>query len=228
VLAIMLYLRRPRRDGLDRLPVTLLAALAALAAAWLASRAAGTEGLATPALGDAPFSPALQTLLGVLLLPVLVVLAGVPPFDRFVPGATLAPVSAAIVVRSVLPGLADGVEHWRSALALWLVLAATDAVRRRRLPLLAACAALFALFIGGEAVVVPGMALAVVASLAEAWPARMRHVPGWSGRAALGVAAAAWSFALRAALATEVVYSVAMVLVLTAGVLRGADRPAER
>jgi hypothetical protein len=45
---------------------------------------------------------------------------------------------------------------------------------------------------------------------------------------ALGAALIAWVVAVRATLATEVVYSVAMVAVLTAGVLRGAGRPAQR
>jgi hypothetical protein len=228
VLALLLFVRAPRRGPLDRLPVLLLLAAAAVSTAWLAWRVAGADGLDVAGLGDAAFSPALQTLLGVLVLPSAFALAGVPPFDRFVPGAVLAPVAAALLARSVLPGLADGVEHWRSAGALWLVLAAADAVRRQRGALVLACAGLFALLVGGEEARLAGGLLAVVASLVDLARAAEWALPAWSGRAAIGTALVAWVMAVRAALATEVVYSVAMVAVLVAGALRGAGRPAER
>ncbi|HEX5818063.1 MAG TPA: hypothetical protein VFY20_04250 [Gemmatimonadales bacterium] len=118
LLALLLYVRAPRRAPIDRLPVLPFAAVATLVAAWLAWRAAGPDGLAVAGLGDAAFSPALQVLLGALVLPSLLALAGVPPFDRFVPGAVLAPVAAALLAHSVVPGLPDAVEHWRSAGAL--------------------------------------------------------------------------------------------------------------
>jgi hypothetical protein len=227
-LALLLFARAPQRAPLDRLPVLPLLAAAVVAAAWLAWRAAGTDGLGVAGLADAAFSPALQVLLGVLVLPSACVLAGVPPFDRFVPGALLAPVAAALLVRSVLPGLPDGVEHWRSAGALWLVLGTADAVRRHRGATVLACAALFALLVGGDEARLAGGVLALVASVVELGLRTGWALPAWSGRVALGVALIAWVVAVRATLATEVVYSVAMVAVLTAGVLRGAGRPAER
>lgn len=227
VLSGLLYVRGPRGGRLDRWPVLPLLAVVALATAWLAWRAVGADGLAIRGLADAAFSPALQTLLGLLLLPLLFAVAGVPPFDRFVPGAVFAPVAAAILVRGVRPGFGDGVEHWRSAAALWLLLAAADAVRRRRPAVLVACAALFALLAGDETARAPGMVLTVVASLADVVPATVRAVPAALARVALGAAAVAWTLALRATLATEVVYSVAMVAVLTAGLLRGAGRPVQ-
>lgn len=227
-LALLLFARAPRRAPLDRLPVLPLLAAAVVAAAWLAWRAAGTDGLGVAGLADAAFSPALQVLLGVLVLPSAFALAGVPPFDRFVPGALLAPVAAALLARSVLPGLPDGVEHWRSAGALWLVLATADAVRRHRGALVLACAALFALLLGGDEARVAGGVLALLASVVELGPRAGWTLPAWSGRVAIGAALVAWLVAVRATLATEVVYSVAMVAVLTAGVLRGAGRPAER
>jgi hypothetical protein len=227
VLALLLFARAPRRTPLDRLPMLPLLAAAVVAAAWLAWRAAGHDGLGVAGLGDAAFSPALQVLLGVLVLPSLFVLAGVPPFDRFVPGALLAPVAAALLARSVLPGLADGVEHWRSAGALWLVLGAADAVRRRRGALVLACAALFALVVGGDDARLAGGLLALLASVVDLAPLARRALPGWGGRVVLAAALAAWLVALRATLAMEVVYSVAMAMVLTVGVLRGAGRPAE-
>jgi hypothetical protein len=228
VLALLLFLRRPRPGPLDRLPVLPLLAAAVVGTAWLAWRAAGADGLGVAGLGDAAFSPALQTLLGVLVLPSVFALAGVPPFDRFVPGAVLAPVAAALLARSVLPGLPDGVEHWRSAGALWLVLAAADAVRRHRGALVLASAGLFALLVGGGEARLAGGLLALVASLIDLTRAAGWALPAWSGRVAIGAALVGWVVAIRAALATEVVYSVAMVAVLTAGVLRGAGRPAER
>lgn len=228
VLALLLFARAPRRTPLDRLPVLPLLAAAVVAAAWLAWRAAGDDGLGVAGLGDAAFSPALQVLLGVLVLPSMFVLAGVPPFDRFVPGALLVPVAAALLARSVLPGLADGVEHWRSAGALWLVLGAADAVRRRRGALVLSCAALFALLVGGIEARLAGGVLALVAALADLAPREGRAWPAWSGRAAIGAALLAWVVAIRTTLAVEVVYTVAMVAVLTAGVLRGAGRPVER
>ena len=228
LLLLLLYAHAPRQETLDRLPVLPLAAAAFLLAAWLAWRAAGADGLALAGLGDAAFSPALQTLLGALLLPASLALAGVPPFDRFMPGAVLAPVAAVLLGRYLLPGLPDAVEHWRSAGALWLVLAAADAVRRHRRALLVACTALFAILVGGDAARGWGGVLAFVAALFDIVPATPRVIPPWAARATLGVALVAWGAALRAMLATEVVYSVAMVVVLAAGALRGAGRPAER
>ena len=225
---LLVYAHAPRQEPLDRLPVLPVAAVAILLATWLAWRAAGADGLALAGLGDAAFSPALQTLLGALLLPALFALAGVPPFDRFVPGALLAPVAAVLLGRGLLSGLPDAVEHWRSAGALWLVLAAADAVRRHRSALLVACAALFAILVGGDAVRGWGGVLAFVAALFDIAPATPQVMPPWAARAVLGVALVAWGAALRTALATEVVYSVAMVVVLAAGTLRGAGRPAER
>jgi len=102
-----------------------------------------------------------------------------------------------------------------------------DAARRRRVPVLLACAALFTLLAGDDAGHAPGMALAVLASLWELVPAcAPRSATVRSGRAALAAALVAWTIALRGTLATEVVYSVAMVVVLTAGALRGAGRSA--
>ena len=225
---LLVYAHAPRQEPLDRLPVLPVAAVAILLATWLAWRAAGADGLALAGLGDAAFSPALQTLLGALLLPALFALAGVPPFDRFVPGALLAPVAAVLLGRGLLSGLPDAVEHWRSAGALWLVLAAADAVRRHRSALLVACAGLFAILVGGDAVRGWGGVLAFVAALFDIAPATPQVMPPWAARAVLGVALVAWGAALRTALATEVVYSVAMVVVLAAGTLRGAGRPAER
>jgi hypothetical protein len=228
LLALLLYVRTPRRTPIDRLPILPLLAVAMLIAAWLAWRAAGADGLVITALRDAAFSPALQTLLGALLLPALFVMAGVPPFDRFAPGALLAPVATAVMTRSVLPGLPGAVEHWRSAGALWLVLAAAEAVRRHRSGLVLACLALFGLLVAGEEARVASGVLAGLAALIDLTPAPSRATRGWLGRLALGAALLAWGGVLRPALASEVVYSTAMVLVLTVGVLRGAGRPVER
>ncbi|HEX5818062.1 MAG TPA: hypothetical protein VFY20_04245 [Gemmatimonadales bacterium] len=108
------------------------------------------------------------------------------------------------------------------------MLGAADAMRRQRDALVLACAALFALLVGGDEARLAGSVLALVAALLDLAPASARGVPAWAGRLAIAVALVAWAVALRAALATEVVYSVAMVVVLVAGVLRGAGRPAER
>jgi hypothetical protein len=120
------------------------------------------------------------------------------------------------------------VEHWRSAGALWLVLGAADAVRRHRGALVLSCAALFALLVGGIEARLAGGVLALVAALADLAPREGQAWPAWSGRAAIGAALLAWVVAIRTTLAVEVVYTVAMVAVLTAGVLRGAGRPVER
>jgi hypothetical protein len=216
----------PPRQGLARLPVPLVAAVAAAAVAGGAWRAAGADGLGLAGLADAAFSPRLQVLLTALLLPVLFVVAGVPPFDRMMPGAALAPVAAVLVAHAVVPGFPDGVFHWRSAAALWLVLGAADGVRRARSGPVVASVALFALLVGGWDAAVPGLVLASLAAALEL-AATWRAVPATVARVALGAGLVAWAVALRATLPEEVVYSVALVVVLAGGVLRGAGRPAD-
>jgi hypothetical protein len=221
-LAALLHWTMPRHRPIDRLPVALLAAALTVGVAWLAWRAAGPDGLARAGLGDAPFSPAAQRIMAAALLLVGVILAGVPPFDRFVPGALLAPLAASLIGGAVLPGMPEGVEQWRGIVAPWLVVAAADAVRRRREALAAACAALFVIVAGDPGAATTGLLLAVAASAAElvpmvAWPSWRP----WAARVLAALAVASFAGGLRQALGGEVVYSVAMTAVLLAGVLRG-------
>lgn len=222
VLLGVLHWTMPRSRALDRVPVSLVAAVLTLAAAWVAWRTAGPDGLARSGLADAPFSPTLQRWLAAALLPVLLLLAGIPPFDRYVPGALLAPLAASFLGGALVPGFPEGLEHWRGIVAPWLVVAAADAVRRRRDPLLLSCAALFVGVVGGAgAAATAGLLLAVTASAADVLPLARAGWTPWAARGLLAVALVAWHLGLGEALGVEVVYSVAMTAVLLVGMLRG-------
>jgi hypothetical protein len=90
-----------------------------------------------------------------------------------------------------------------------------------------ASVALFVLLVGGWGAAVPGLVLASLAAALELAPATWRAVPSAVTRIALATGLVAWAVALRATLPEEVVYSVALVVVLAGGVLRGAGRPVD-
>jgi hypothetical protein len=198
----------------------LLLGLLLVPSAWFVVTVAGPDAWSLQGLRDAPFSSAGETLLAALLLPATLLLAGVWPFGALAGGPRLAPLGALLLLFMVVPMLPEGLEHWRSAYAGWLVLAALVAAATATWPRVMACAGLFAIACGSGVAFGAGAALTVIASVLS-----LRSVSGEALlRLAYLAAGACGIAALRATLANEVVYSVLMLLVVGVGVLRGPVR----
>jgi hypothetical protein len=120
----------------------------------------------------------------------------------------------------MVPRLGEGLEHWRSAYAGWLVLAAFVAAVKADWPALLAAGGLFAVACSGGRVQWAGTVLTITASLWSLAP----EVPAALRRLMLLGAAACAITALRATLGVEVTYSVLMVLALMVGILRTPRR----
>jgi hypothetical protein len=194
----------------------LLLALLLLPSLWFTVTVAGPDAWSLQGLRDAPFSEAGETLLTAMLLPASLVLAGVWPFGFVAGGPRLAPLAALLLLAVVVPMAGQGLEHWRSLYAGWLVLAAFIASATANWPRVMACAGLFAIACGTEGMFWAGTALTMIGSL-------LSLRPGTRGplvRLAYLAAGACGMAALRATLATEVVYSVLMLLAVAVGVLR--------
>jgi len=74
-------------------------------------------------------------------------------------------VGALLLMAVVVPMITDGLEHWRSLYAAWLVLAGLVAAMRADWPGITAGAGLFAIACGSEAVYWAGASLTIIASL---------------------------------------------------------------
>jgi hypothetical protein len=205
-----------RAGGFRRWAMPLLLFLLLLPALWLWLTVAGPEGMSLQNLREAPFSEAAETLLAALLLPASLVLAGIWPFGGMTRGPRYAPLGALLLLVVVLPLLGEGVEHWRSPYAGWIVLGAVVAAVAARWPQLMACAGLFAMVCGGPPAWWAGMSLTLIASLMSLAP-RMRDLPL---RMVMLAAAGCGMVALGATLGSEVVYSAAMLLAVIIGILR--------
>ena len=210
----------PRPQGipalLRRWGMPVLLGLLLVPSLWFVVTVAGPDASSLQGLRDAPFSPAGEVLLASLLLPATLVLAGVWPFGGIAGGPRLAPLAALLLVLVIMPMVGDGLEHWRSPYAAWLVLAALVAAVGRNWPQLMAGAGLFAIACGMAPAFWAGTSLTIVASLLAL--RRTAHAPLL--RLACFVAGACGIAALRATLANEVVYSVLMLLAVLVGVLR--------
>jgi hypothetical protein len=200
----------PGRWGM---PILLGALL--LPSTWFTFTVAGPEAWSLQGLRDAPFSPAGETLLAALLLPASLVLAGIWPFGRLTRGPRLAPFAALLLMVVVVPMAGDGLAHWRSGYAAWLVVGAMVAAVRPRWTSLMAGGGLFVISCGGQAALA-GAALTVVASLLSFRPATNEPLL----RAAYLAAGACAIAGLRATLANEVIYSVLMLLLTVIAILR--------
>ncbi len=205
-----------RAGGFRRWAMPLLLSLLLIPALWLWLTVAGPEGMSLQNLREAPFSEAAETLLAALLLPASLVLAGTWPFGGMTRGPRYAPLGALLLLVVVLPLLGEGVEHWRSPYAGWIVLGAVVAAVGARWPHLMACAGLFAIVCGGPSAWWAGMSLTLIASLMSLAPG-MRDMPV---RMVMLAAAGCGMVALRATLGSEVVYSAAMLLAIIIGMLR--------
>lgn len=189
---------------------------------WFVMTIAGPDAWSLQGLRDAPFSPAGETLLAALLLPASLVLAGVWPFGFLANGPRFAPLAALLLLVVLVPMVGEGLEHWRSLYAGWLVLAAFVAAATANWPRVMACAGLFAIACGGATASWSGTSLTIIASLLSLRPATSRPL----GRMACLAAGACGMAALQATLAHEVVYSVLMSLAVVLGVLRTPLRAA--
>ena len=205
-----------RVGGFRRWAMPLLLSLLLIPALWLWLTVAGPEGMSLQNLREAPFSEAAETLLAALLLPASLVLAGIWPFGGVTRGPRYAPLGALLLLAVVLPLLGQGVEHWRSLYAGWIVLGAVVAAVAARWPQFMACAGLFAMVCGGSSAWWAGMSLTLIASLMSLAPG-MRELPV---RMVMLAAAGCGVVALRATLGSEVVYSVTMLLATIIGILR--------
>lgn len=205
-----------RAGGFRRWGMPLLLSLLLLPALWFWLTVAGPEGVSLQGLREAPFSPAAETLLAALLLPASLVLAGTWPFGGLTRGPRYAPLGAMLLLVVVLPLLGEGVEHWRSLYAGWIVLGAVVAAVGARWPHLMASAGLFAIVCGGPSAWWAGMSLTLIASLISLVPG----VRGMPVRVVMLVAAGCGIVALGATLGNEVVYSAAMLLATIIGMLR--------
>jgi hypothetical protein len=151
-----------------------------------------------------------------LLLPATLVLAGIWPFGRLVGGPRFAPFAALLLIVVVAPMAGDGLAHWRSAYAAWLVAGAMIAAFTPRWPAILACGGLFAIACGGPAAFPSGGALTVIASALSLRPSASAPL-----RRVAYLAAGACAIAgLRATLANEVVYSVLLLLAVVIAMLR--------
>lgn len=201
---------------LRRWGMPVLLGLLLLPSLWFVVTVAGPDARSLQGLRDAPFSPAGETLLAALLLPASLVLAGTWPFGIVAGGPRLAPLAALLLLVVVVPMVGDGLEHWRSLYAAWLVLGAFVAAATANWPRLMASAGLFAIACGSETAFLAGTTLTIMASLLSLRPS----TSGRLRRVAFLVAGACGIAALRATLANEVVYSVLMLLAVVVGVLR--------
>ncbi|HEV8612459.1 MAG TPA: hypothetical protein VGQ73_03045 [Gemmatimonadales bacterium] len=73
----------------------------------------GPESARLERLGEGPFSPAAERLLGLLLGASSLLLAGVPPLHRVPWGRALAPLAALLIARLVVPDFPLGLATWQ-------------------------------------------------------------------------------------------------------------------
>lgn len=185
----------------------------------LAMAIAGPVGLGTSTLAEVPASPYASVILGGTLLLAALVIAGVFPFARDESRLLAAPLAAALVLHVVLVAVPDGVAHWRSLVAAWLVAACLVAAVRGRPVAFTTALGLFVVVVGagraaawsGGLLTLLGAGLVLLGS---------RRLPVWAlGPCAVAIAGLATA-GLRAALAQEVTYSVLMAGAVMVLVLR--------
>ena len=170
---------------------------------------AGPVGLATDTLRDIPFSPSAAAMLAPFLALGAIGFFGIAP-RRLVPGAALAGIGVALVVRIGNVALRDGLTDWRTVLVPLGVLALWHAaITRRPAPVVAALAWLGAVAVsraGAPGAIWLAGAAALTALLVGSRPLVARHP---IARAAAG-AMAGWGGGLvfDALLRAEVVYAV--------------------
>ena len=209
-----------RATGGGQWGVGLAVSLLALVAAWyLLAAVAGDAPLALTALTDAPYSDSFELLLTPILLLAVWPLLHLAPFQSARQGPA-APVLGAVLLYRLEPtAIPGGVEHWRPAIFLLLLLAAIIAVvRRNDIALITALGAAGIVSLAPEAglaglgLVVVGCVLAAAARLLAAG-FRLRGI-GRPLATLVPVAGVALLVpVLVGMLGVEVVYSVALVMV---------------
>ncbi|HEU4698233.1 MAG TPA: hypothetical protein VFS40_03575 [Gemmatimonadales bacterium] len=207
------------------LAAPVIAVLLLLATGWGMAFLAGPVGLALAALPDGPFSPAAQAFLVPPIAAAAWLLAGLWPAHRAAAHSLLALAGLALLGRIVVPGFPEGLEHWRSLLALLLVVALWRAAFTRREAEAFATLALFGAIVAGPGGVGPGAwllaAAATIAALAELHQQKL--LPLAPGAAPLRWLAALVALAglpslVLGGLRTEFVYTLLAVLALFAGI----------
>jgi len=228
-LGILLALVAAVRDTLREkrlvwLAVLILGAGMLGAAFVVATTILGPEGGRITALAEGPFSPAAERMLVMLIGAGTLLLAGLPPLHGSPWGLGLAPLTAIMLGRIVLPAFPGGALEWQPMAMLLCAGAGISAALTRRWAALATAAGLAVLWSG-----IPSGVLAAGVLVLWGWlldlvdrggRPRMSKLPErWSGLVMLVPALAALP-ALAAALGAQVVIPV----VFTAGVMAASIR----
>jgi len=187
----------------------------------------GPEGGRVAALGEGPLSLAAERLLTLLLGGAALALAGLPPLHRVAWGRSLAPLSAILLLRIVLPGFPAGLLTWQVAAFLLLAVSMSWSALTGRWGQAAISGGLMALWSGGEGAI-PGAVLVAWGCSVEIGNAlaQRRGVvlsERWRGLATIPAALAGLP-ALRAGLRAQVLFSVLAVAACGAGLLLQSKR----
>lgn len=200
-------------EGTVRLPVApALVTGLLLAAYWFLATIAGPEGLALSAVPSLPLSPAAERLLALVLLLLMWLLAGLPPFHSQGLGTLTAPLALALLVRVALPATPSGLEHWQPAAFPVVAIGVWVAAAKQRLSLLAIAGAMLGLASLDRHAILGAAALlgsAVGLELCDSWKGERQ---GWVPAMAVAAAAAGAGWGSLAVatggLRAEVVYTV--------------------
>jgi len=182
-------------------------------------------------LSAGPFSPPAERLLVILLGFGALLLSGLFPFHRAPWRLALAPVAAILLVRVLVPALAEGLRDWQAPAMLWLTVAVAFAAFQGRWSAATAGGGLLGMWSGNREAVELGLVLVSFAWLADAGflPPPLRSGAGnerWSGLW-FAVPAAAIPFVLSGALQAQVLVSVLAVAVAVTGLVLESHRRAD-
>lgn len=182
----------------------------------------GPEGGRVAALGEGPLSLAAERLLTLLIGGGSLAVAGLPPLHRVPWGRNLAPLSAILLLRVILPGFPAGLLTWQVVALLLLLLSFVWSALAGRWPQAAVAGGLMALWSGalgafaGSALVAWGCCAEIGAAIAAGRGVTLS--PRWRGLAVLPAALAALP-ALCAGLRAQVLLSVVTAAACVAGLL---------
>jgi hypothetical protein len=190
-------------------------------------RILGPEGGRVGNLSEGPLSLAAERLLTLLLGGGTLALAGLPPLHRLPWGRNLAPLSAILLFRVMLPGFPAGVLAWQVPAMLLLVASFLWSALVGRWSHAAIAGGLLALW-SGNAGALPGSVLVAWGCLVElgtVWKVRqgVTLTQRWRGLTVLPAALAALP-ALRAGLRAQVLLSVVTAAACIAGLLLKGKR----
>lgn len=209
----------------------IVAAVALAAAIALLFTVLGPLSTRVEALAQGPVSPAAERVLVLLVGGSALLFAGVPPFDRLPWGVGLAPLTAILLGRLVVPGFSEGLGQWQAPAVLLLAISLSWAVGTGRWTRASVAAGLLGLTSGERMGVLAGLVLVLWGWLVETGVAlaaqRGRRLSQrWSGALVLPALLAGLP-ALTACLRAQALLSTLAVGGCIAGLVRtGLGRPA--